>query len=229
MRSDREPPPVRPARSPLRVWDLPTRVFHWVLVALLAAAWYTAEEGPIEWHARIGQALLALIIYRVVWGIVGSETARFRHFVKGPKAVLGYGKGLFSRRTSPAVGHNPLGGLMVLVLLGLVATQATLGLFANDDIYFDGPLRHLVSKDMSDTLTGLHGQVFDLILVATAIHLAAALFYLAVKRENLIRPMITGRKRLPEPHPRLRFAPAWLALPVLAVAAALVWAAVNYL
>lgn len=216
-------------RSPIRIWDLPTRVFHWLLVALLAAAWYTAEQGPIEWHAWIGQTLLALIVYRLIWGLVGSETARFRHFVKGPKAVLGYFRGLPSRETSPAVGHNPLGGLMVIVLLGLVATQATLGLFANDDIYFDGPLRHLVSKDTSDTLTGLHHQVFDLILIAAAIHAAAAVFYLIYKRENLIGAMFTGKKRLPPPDPRLRFVPAWRAIPVLAAAAALVWAAVTYL
>lgn len=219
----------RSIRSPVRIWDLPTRVFHWVLVALLAAAWYTAEEGPIEWHAWIGQTLLALIVYRVIWGIVGSETARFGHFVKGPKAVLNYLKGLFSRQTPPAAGHNPLGGLMVIVLLGLIAAQATLGLFANDDIYFDGPLRHMVSKSLSDTLTGLHHQIFDFILIAAAIHVAAALFYLVFKRENLIRAMVTGKKELPPPDPRLRFTPSWLAILALAAAAALVWAAVTYL
>lgn len=229
MSAEPKPSPARSARSALRVWDLPTRVFHWVLVALLLAAWFTAEEGPIEWHAWIGQTLLALVIYRIIWGLIGSQTAQFWNFVKGPAAIWRYARSLIAGKPAQTVGHNPVGGLMVLVLLGLVAAQATLGLFANDDIYFDGPLRHLVSKDLSDTMTGLHETVFNILLVAAAIHIAAALFYLVFKRENLIRAMITGKKPWPEPHPRLRFTPAWVALLALAAAAALVWAAVTYL
>lgn len=213
----------------LRVWDLPTRVFHWVLVGLLAAAWLTSETGPIEWHAWIGQTLLALVIYRVIWGLIGSQTAQFWNFIKGPKAVFDYARGLLGRSTPPSVGHNPLGGLMIVALLLLVALQAVLGLFANDDIYFDGPLRHMVDKDMSDMMTGWHKLVFNLILIAAGVHVAAALFYLVVKRENLIGAMITGDKKWPASHPRLRFTPAWVAVPALIVAAAGVWAAVTYL
>ena len=213
----------------LKVWDIPTRVFHWTLVSLIVCAWITAEYGWIEWHAWIGQALLTLVIYRIFWGVVGSETARFGNFIKGPVAVMAYARGLLTGTPPPSVGHNPLGSLMIVALLALIATQAVLGLFANDDIYFDGPLRHLVDKELSDTLTGLHHQLFNAILLAALLHIAAALFYLIVKHENLIGAMITGAKKWPTPHPALRFTPAWVAVPVLAVAAALVWAAVTYL
>jgi cytochrome b len=213
----------------LKVWDIPTRVFHWVLVAMIVAAWVTSEFGWIEWHAWIGQTLLALIVYRVLWGIVGSETAQFRNFIKGPAAVLAYARGLITGHPPPTVGHNPLGGLMIVGLLGLIALQAVLGLFTNDDIYFEGPLRHLVDKELSDTLTGLHHLVFNGILLAALVHIAAAIFYLVIKKENLIGAMITGAKKWQQPHPKLRFTPAWVALLVLAAAATLVWAAVTYL
>ncbi|MCA8929288.1 MAG: cytochrome b/b6 domain-containing protein [Alphaproteobacteria bacterium] len=229
MPAQREPASRQSVRSPLRVWDLPTRAFHWSLVVLIGAAWFTAENGFIEWHAWIGQALLALMIYRLIWGLIGSQTAQFWDFFKGVAAAKAYARGLLHGKLQETVGHNPLGGLMVLLLLGLVTAQAVLGLFANDDIYFDGPLTHLVSKGFSDTLTGLHGLVFNLILAAALVHIGAVLFYLVVKRENLIRAMVTGYKSWVEPHPHVRFTPAWVALPALAVAAALVWAAVNYL
>ena len=229
MPTDLKPSPAKPHHSALRVWDLPTRVFHWLLVGLIIAAWLTSEFGWIEWHARIGQSALALIIYRLIWGVIGSQTAQFWNFIRGPAVALAYAKGLVAGKAPPSVGHNPLGALMILALLGLVALQVVFGLFANDDIYFEGPLRHLVSKDVSDMLTGLHGLVFNLILAAVALHVSAALFYLVVKRENLIRATITGTKPWPEPHPRLRFTPAVLAIPALAAAAALVWAAVTYL
>jgi cytochrome b len=224
MPTESKPSSGQPRHSALRVWDLPTRVFHWLLVGLILAAWLTSEFGWIEWHAWIGQGALALVIYRLFWGLVGSQTAQFWNFIRGPAAVRAYAKGLVAGKVPPSVGHNPLGALMILALLGLVALQATLGLFANDDIYFEGPLRHLVSKDLSDLFTGLHELVFNLILAAVALHVTAALFYWVVKRA-----MITGTKPWPEPHPRLRFTPAVLAVPALAAAAALVWAAVTYL
>jgi cytochrome b len=214
----------------LKVWDIPTRIFHWTLVTLIVAAWITSEFGWMEWHAWVGQTVLALVIYRVFWGIVGSETAQFGNFIKGPAAVLAYARSLVGGAPiPPSVGHNPLGALMIRALLGLVALQATLGLFSNDDIVFDGPLTHLVDKATSDSLTGWHETVFNLILLAAAIHIAAAIYYLLFKGENLIGAMITGAKDWQQPHPKLRFTPAWVALPVLAAAAALVWAAVTYL
>jgi len=225
----RSPETFRKGRLlPLKVWDLPTRLFHWLLVALLAAAWFTGEEGEMEWHARIGQAILVLILFRVLWGLVGSQTARFWNFVRGPRTVLAHAKALLTGRTERSVGHNPLGSWMILVLIALVTAQAILGLFANDDIFFEGPLRTLVSKETSDTLTSIHKTLFNVILAAVAIHIAASVFYLVVKRENLIGPMITGSKWWPAPLPRLKMTPAWVALPLLAIAAATVWAAIEY-
>ena len=214
---------------PLKVWDLPTRVFHWLLAALVGGAWYTAEYGPMEIHALIGQAILTLVVYRLFWGIFGSETARFWNFIKGPRAVLGYAKGLLTGTSNEPVGHNPLGACMIVALLILLVMQAVFGLMGNDDIFFEGPLFNLVGKEWSDTLTGYHHLLFNGILLAVIIHVSAAIFYLVVKRENLIGPMITGMKWWPTPLPKVRMTPAWLALPVLAVAAALVWAAVTYL
>ena len=213
---------------PLKVWDLPTRLFHWVLAALVGGAWYTAEFGPMEWHARIGQAILALIVYRIIWGIVGSETAQFWNFIKGPVAVFRYAKGLITGQAKEPVGHNPLGACMIVALLVILATQAALGLMSNDDIFFEGPLFNLVGKEWSDTLTGYHHRLFNLILLAVALHVAAALFYLIFKRENLIGAMITGIKWWPTPLPKLRMTPAWAALPALAVAAGAVWVLVTY-
>lgn len=220
---------TKPRLRPLKVWDLPTRLFHWVLVVLVAGAWYTGENGPIEWHARFGQAILALVVYRIIWGIIGSSTAQFWNFIRGPKAVLAYAKGLLTGKGSEPVGHNPLGACMIIALLVILATQASFGLMSNDDIFFEGPLFNLVGKEMSDTLTGLHVLLFNIILAAVCIHIVAALLYLLLKRENLIGAMITGVKWWPEPLPEVRLTPAWLAVPVLAVSAALVWAAATYL
>ena len=216
-------------KLPLKVWDLPTRLFHWLLVAGVAAAWVTMENGWMETHALVGQLILVLIAFRLIWGIVGSETAQFWNFIRGPKSVIAYARGLL-RGTSPrSIGHNPLGACMVIVLLAIVALQASLGLFANDDIFFEGPLFHLVDKSFSDTLTGYHHLLFDFILLAVGLHVAAALFYLVVKRENLIGAMITGRKWWPQPLPRVRFTPVWAAIPALTIAGAGVWAALTYL
>lgn len=213
---------------PLKVWDLPTRLFHWVLVALVAGAWYTAEFGPMEWHARIGQAILALVIYRIIWGIIGSETAQFWNFIRGPVTVLRYAKGLFTGLAKEPVGHNPLGACMIVALLLILATQAVFGLMSNDDIFFEGPLFNLVGKEWSDTLTGYHHLLFNVILAAAALHVAAALFYLIFKKENLIGAMITGIKWWPSPLPKLRMTPAWAALPALALGSGAVWVLVTY-
>ena len=214
---------------PLKVWDIPTRLFHWLLAGLVGGAWYTAEYGPMDIHALIGQAILTLIIYRLIWGVIGSETAQFWNFIKGPRTVIAYARGLLTGGGKPTTGHNPMGALMIVAMLVLLATQAVLGLMGNDDILFEGPLFNLVGKEWSDTLTGYHHLLFNGILVAVILHVCAALFYLVIKRENLIGAMITGIKWWPAPRPVIRMTPAWLAIPALAAAAALVWAAVTYL
>lgn len=214
---------------PLKVWDLPTRLFHWILAALVLGAWITIEFGMIEWHSWIGQAILVLLVYRLIWGIVGSETAQFWQFVRGPKAVLNYARGLLTGSGGRTTGHNPLGACMVVLMLLLLAAQAVLGLMSNDDIFFEGPLFNFAGKELSDRLTSIHHLLFNVVVAAVVIHVAAALFYLLVKKENLIGAMITGTKWWQEPLPSIRMTPAWLALPVLAIAAGIVWAVLTYL
>lgn len=187
--------PPRP-RS-LFVWDLPTRLFHWVLVGLVVLAYLTGRLGgnAMELHLRAGEAILALLLFRIAWGFLGSTPSRFSSFVAGPRAVWRYARTLFVRPTPPHPGHNPLGGWSVLAMLALLSVQAATGLFANDDIFVTGPLYSWVSKAASDRLTRIH-LLNRWILAATAgVHMAAVFFYLLYKRENLILPMITGKKR----------------------------------
>ncbi|MCC6134574.1 MAG: cytochrome b/b6 domain-containing protein [Candidatus Contendobacter sp.] len=203
------------------VWDLPTRLFHWTLVALMIVQWLTAEsDGAMKFHVWGGYAVLTLVLFRLMWGFVGSDTARFSHFVRGPGTALGYVKALLRGETPLYVGHNPMGGWSILALLTLLLIQAGTGLFANDDITFDGPLSSWVSKSMSNWLTTVHKVNFNLLLVVIAVHVSAVLFYLLVKRENLIHPMLSGRKHL---SPELvgsapRLVSPWLGLAALAVA-----------
>ena len=127
------------------IWDLPTRLFHWLLVALIAFSWWSAEYGETDLHIWSGTAVLSLLIFRVLWGLFGSSTARFSSFLRGPKAVIGYVKGAADWNRA---GHSPLGGLSVLALLGLTGIQVVLGLFAADeDGFYEGPLAHFVSLD----------------------------------------------------------------------------------
>ncbi|MBF0456026.1 MAG: cytochrome b/b6 domain-containing protein [Magnetococcales bacterium] len=193
-----------PTRSIL-LWDIPTRLFHWSLVLLMIGAFITANQAMMERHALIGQAILSLIIYRILWGFVGGETTRFRHFVKGPKTLIAYlvdlRKALGKEGEKPhSVGHNPAGGLMILLLLLAVLVQAVLGLFSNEDtfLYFDAPLVHLVGSSISNQLTAIHKSLPIVLLILVATHVGAALSYLLLFGDNLIWPMITGQKKFPE-------------------------------
>jgi cytochrome b len=181
------------------VWDVPVRLFHWTLLALMVGLFVTAEvlDDGIDIHARLGMAVLALVMFRVVWGIVGSSYARFSQFVRGPGAAMAYARTLFVRQHDFVPGHNPLGGWMVVMLLVLIMLQAVLGLYANDDILFEGPLMYLVSKETSDLLTELHEVVFHVLLVLVVLHVAAVLWHRFFKGDNLVSAMFTGYKALP--------------------------------
>jgi cytochrome b len=214
----------------IMVWDLPTRLFHWILVALMVAQWWTAEQSStMDYHVWGGYAVLTLVLFRLIWGFVGSETVLFSDFVRGPGAALAYARTLLRGETPHYLGHNPMGGWSIVALLTLLLIQAVTGLFANDDIMIEGPLYAWVSKDTSDWLTSIHHWNFNLLLAMIAIHLSAVFFYLLVKRENLIHPMLSGRKHLPPE--QINHAPnmanPWLGLAILAVAAFVVWLLVR--
>ncbi len=210
----------------LRLWDLPIRLFHWTLVVLIALSWWSVEQARMDLHLWSGYALLTLLVFRLLWGIFGSSTARFGQFVTGPRRVLTYLGGLARRSSTPTPGHNPAGGWVVMIMLLALLVQVGTGLFANDDIFTEGPLVHWVDKDLSGTLTGLHEDHFNLLLALIGLHIGAIVFYRLVKREDLARAMVTGRRPWPADRtpPPLYFAPWWLAALSLAGAAGGVWA-----
>ena len=199
------------------VWDIPVRVFHWSLVVLVGACWLSGENGWLDWHMRFGYAALTLVLFRVVWGVIGSQHARFSDFVRGPQSALAYVRGQIK-----PLGHNPLGGWMVLMLLALLLVQTGTGLFASDGILSEGPLYGWVSSSVSDTLTTIHKLGFNLLLLCVGLHVAAVVAYKVVKKENLVKPMLTGYKELPAdavPTPVRGFKPWWWALGVFIASA----------
>ena len=216
-------PKKRPRRSaaPVLIWDLPIRLFHWLLVALVAASFASGKVGgnAMRYHEWCGEAILALLIFRVVWGFIGSGPSRFKTFLAGPAAVWRYAITLFRRDAEHRLTHNPLGGWSVMAMLLALLVQAGTGLFANDDIFTEGPLYKWVSRAVSDRLTSIHHFNHDVIMVLVAVHVAAVLFHLIYKRENLITPMITGRKPW-KGSPRASLAPAPLWQAALAATAA---------
>lgn len=179
----------------IKLWDGFIRSFHWLLVVVLAGLWYTGGNiDYIDLHHQLGLVMLALLLTRIMWGFVGSQSARFSYFLRSPIAVLHYFKSPFKREY---VTHNPAGAYMVLIMLVLLLSQAVSGLFTDDAIFFRGPLAHLVSNDMVRSLTRYHKQAFDYILIAIALHLVAIFVYTLMKK-RLVGPMITGRKVYPE-------------------------------
>lgn len=218
---------MRPAQL---IWDLPLRLFHWLLAALVVASMVTGTLGgnALEWHMRSGYAILTLLVFRLWWGFWGGHHARFATFVRGPAAIVRYLRGQWSERA----GHNPLGALSVVAMLGLLLVQGVIGLFANDDVLAEGPLYRLVSKETSDWLTGLHQRNFYALAALLGLHVAAVSYYRLVKRDDLIRPMITGHREVVgdvvEASPPARGSTARAVL-FLLLSAGLVWAVVTQL
>ncbi len=214
---------------PMRVWDAPTRLFHWAIVFLLGLSWLTESRGWMELHFLSGYSVIALLLFRVAWGFVGSETARFSQFVRSPVAALRHLAHLRRREPDTEIGHNAAGGWMVLMMLALLAVQAATGLCANDDGDTEGPLFAYVGKDWSDWLSHIHAVNFKLIKVAVVAHIAAILAYAVLKRHDLVRPMITGRKHLPDAMTPPALVSPLRAIVLLAVAAGIVGLLVNSL
>lgn len=210
-------PPLQSER--VLVWDWPVRVCHWLLVVAVVGLVITGKIGGnwMEWHARLGFFVLGLVVFRMLWGMVGSQTARFAYFVHGPRAVLAY----LRDGTSPTAGHTPLGALSVLAMLLVIAIQAVSGLFANDDILLEGPYAALVGKETSDWISRIHDYNSTVLLVLIGLHLAAIAYYWIRKRNNLLPAMITGRKVMPG-QVNLWMAPPWRAPVLIVVVAAAV-------
>ncbi len=180
--------------TPVRVWDLPTRLFHWALAICIVLGIVFVKIGgnAMQWHAYCGYTALALILFRVIWGFVGSWHARFANFIPSPSKLIAFLRG----QIDGGLGHNPLGALSVIALLTVILIQALTGLFADDDIFFQGPFAKYVSNSTVALLTSIHRFNQYLIFALIGLHIAAISYYYFVKRENLIRPMITGDKSI---------------------------------
>ena len=208
----------------MKVWDLPIRLFHWAVVLLIAAAWATQEYDRMDLHVLVGYTILALLLFRLVWGVIGSDTARFTRFLRGPASALRHLAHITRREADTEIGHNAAGGWMVLAMLALIGVQGVTGLFSNDDGETEGPLMHLVSKSRSDWLSHIHSLNFKLIEGVIVLHVLAIVMYTVLKRQNLVRPMLTGTKMMPANAvaPRL-VSPLWAAVTLAAAAGVVTW------
>lgn len=215
----------RPAGDRVVVWDAPVRLFHWALAGLVVFSFVTGKVAGswIEWHMKSGYAILALLLFRLAWGVAGSQTARFAAFVRGPRAALDYLRATIARRPPQVLGHNPLGGWMVIFMLAILLVQAVTGLFVDDEIANQGPLAVKVSNALVARLTTLHRYNEWVILGAVLLHLAAIATYHWGLRVNLVGPMVHGRMAVPAPVEAPRSASPVLAAVLFALACAAVY------
>lgn len=209
-------------------WDLPTRLFKWALVATVASAWISNELTFVTWHVWNGYAVLVLVVFRLLWGVVGGSTARFVSFLRSPLATIRYGLDLLSGREAHYLGHNPLGGWMVVLLLGLAGVIGVTGLMNADvDRYgiIEGPLSAKLSDATFTLVHGLHHRLFDLLLIAVVLHLAAVAFHSVFKKDRIVPAMVTGLKPAGDyvDAPRATYGSVVAAIVCLVVAVAIVW------
>jgi cytochrome b len=205
---------------PMRIWDLPIRAFHWLIVLLIPASYVTEKLNRMDAHLVLGHVMLALLIFRWIWGAIGSDTARFSRFLGSPVTAVRHLLRIGVREPDVETGHNAAGGWMVVLMLILLSVQVGSGLCANDGGGSEGELAKYIGDHWSDRLSLVHAIVFKLILGAIALHVLAIASYAIFKRQDLLRPMITGKKRLPAVTRAPRMASLWLAMAVLLAAAA---------
>lgn len=210
----------------VRVWDVPVRLFHWLLLALLGFSWWSGDQGNewMEYHGWSGCAILTLLLFRIAWGFVGSDTARFSHFVRGTRISYAYLRSVLQRQPKVYLGHNPLGGWMILSLLLVLLVQAITGLFGNDDIDYEAPLSHWLRHSTSSLITTVHAYNFDLLLGLIGLHVAAVLTHQLLRRDDMIKAMFTGVKTGANGATAGRMVPPWRALVLLGLITALVYA-----
>ena len=231
QRPIRRPTGAPKPRTPLllmRVWDAPTRLFHWAIVILIAVSYFSMKFDQVEIHYLSGYTILTLLIFRFCWGLFGSETARFRQFLRSPVAGLRHLAEFNRREPDREVGHNAAGGWMVLFMLLVLAVQVCTGLFAGDPVDGGGPFVDQIARAPQKLLSSIHQFNWNIILAMMVLHIVVILAYAAVKRHDLVRPMVTGKKRLPATTRQPRFVNPIFALIVLAGAGMLVWALIRF-
>ena len=198
------------------LWDLPTRGFHWSLVICIPLAWWSAEEGNYELHEWLGCTLLVLVVFRIIWGFLGSRHSRFADFLVGPRRGLAYLRG-----EAPATpGHNPLGGWSVLLMLGLLLLQAFSGLFNTDDVLYSGPLHYAASTGFRDAMGALHEIAFNALLLLVLFHIVAIVVHQR-RGHKLVQAMVRGQA--PGKEGQGAVAPLWLALLLVILLALALW------
>jgi cytochrome b len=206
------------------VWDLPLRLFHWLLVCSFCGSWLSAELDEMTWHIRLGLVMLALLVFRLIWGFAGGEAARFARFAASPRQAFVHLRDIFTRAPDREPGHNPAGGLMVFAMLGFLIFQVASGLCANDDIAVEGPLSHFLPHRAVRLISAAHVVNFNILLGLVTLHLAAIAVYRFAKGQNLLRPMLDGHKILPA-----EIAPPRSGSALIAVFAALAGAGLAFL
>ena len=199
------------------LWDLPTRLFHWLLVSCVVLAWVSAEFERYDLHEWVGYTLIVLLLTRLLWGLVGSVHSRFTDFIAGPKRIIGYIKG----EGSPTPGHNPLGGWSVVALLSLLLLQAFSGLFNSDDVLFSGPLYYAADSDFRDLMGSVHDIAFNVLLGLIILHILVVCYHQFLKKDSMITAMIRGfaADRAGREAP----VAAWKALLLVVIVAGLLW------
>lgn len=212
------------------IWDLPLRIFHWLIAILILGSWYSVEiTYDMTNHMRIGYALLALVLFRMTWGVIGTNYSQFKNCIFSPKETFQYMKSFFHKESPKYAGHNPMGAIAIFTMLMLLITQVTTGLFASDEFYVFAPFSLWVSEETSFKLTGIHRQSFDVLLGVIALHIVVVFYYLIFKKQNLIKAMLTGRKILlpidKEGIPNNRIA---LSITLIIICSLLVYALISY-
>jgi len=217
-----------PKRETL-VWDAPTRLFHWLVAILVLVAYVTYRLSWIRTHVLAGEAVLALVLFRILWGFYGSETARFRSFLAAPRAVMTYLGRVARLDAADRIGHNPAGSWVIVIMLALLFGETLTGIFVNNDVASVGRFTEMTPEHVMNMVTRLHRIFWDALLVIITLHVAAIAFYSFVLRQDLLLPMITGKKHVPETMERPRIAPSWRAAWLFGCGVAAAAAFANYL
>ena len=210
----------------VKVWDLFVRLSHWLIVLLVISAWLSANYGDAEfkWHTWNGYAVFVLVSSRILWAVVGSTTAQFKHFVKLPHTVFYYFRDVIQNKDVKYLGHNPAGGWMVVVILFVLLAQTITGMFSSDDIVSEGPFVYYASSDMVKSMTGWHHFLFDALIVLVVLHVAAVLYHQFIKKEKLIQAMFSGNKASHNnENLSLKFRPFYIAVFIIALIAFAFW------